>query len=47
MLVLAGIMDECLKNPDDRTVKARLRGQVAEMSASFPVYPGLYEEMPA
>jgi len=47
MRALAGIMDECLKAPDDRTVKARLRGRVAEMSASFPVYPGLYEEMPA
>jgi glycine hydroxymethyltransferase len=44
---LAGIMDECLKKKDDRAVKARLRGRVAEMSALFPVYPGLYEEMPA
>jgi glycine hydroxymethyltransferase len=44
---LAGIMDECLKKADDRAVKARLRGRVAEISASFPVYPGLYEEMPA
>jgi glycine hydroxymethyltransferase len=47
MCALAGIMDECLKAPGDPTVKARLRGRVAEMSASFPVYPGLYEEMPA
>jgi len=44
---LAAIMDECLRHLTDRAVKARLRGRVAEMSASFPVYPGLYEEMPA
>jgi glycine hydroxymethyltransferase len=47
MRELAGIMDECLRNLNDRPIKAKLRGRIAEMSASFPVYPGLYEEMPA
>ncbi len=47
MKELADIMDQCLRKGDDRAVQAKLRGRVAELSAFFPVYPGLYEEMPA
>jgi len=47
MKELADIMDKCLRSGDDRSVKASLRGRVAELSAFYPVYPGLYEEMPA
>lgn len=44
MKTLARIIDERLKNPDDKTLAGSLRGEVVDLAASFPVYPGLYDE---
>jgi len=44
MKALARIIDERLRNPDDRALARRLAGEVGELAADFPVYPGLYDE---
>ncbi len=44
MCLLARMIDERLRNPEDEVLKKRLAGEVAELAAAFPVYPGLYDE---
>ncbi len=44
MKALADIIDRRLRAPDDAALAERLAGEVAEMAAAFPVYPGLYDE---
>ena len=44
MKTLARIMDDALRNGDDDAMAQRLSGEVAEIAAAFPVYPGLYDE---
>jgi len=44
MKALARIMDQRLRGPDDSAAGRRLAGEVAELAAAFPVYPGLYDE---
>ncbi len=39
MRVIGGWIDEVLSAPDDAAVAARIRGQVRDLCASFPIYP--------
>jgi len=46
MRLLGSIMDQRLRNGGDEHLQKSLAGAVAELSAAFPVYPGLYDDMP-
>ena len=41
MKVIADVIAAVLKNPQDETVKDKARKQVRELTAKFPIYPGL------
>lgn len=42
MEVIAGLMDECLKAPEDEGNLTRVRGKVEALTAKFPLYPELH-----
>lgn len=41
MEVIADIIASVLKNPQDEAVKAEAKGKVRDLTAKFPIYPGL------
>jgi len=41
MRQIGRIIARVLKNPNDETVKAKARDEVAELTARFPIYEGL------
>jgi len=41
MVVIAEIIADVLKNPEDEAVKEVARGRVRELTSKFPIYPGL------
>jgi glycine hydroxymethyltransferase len=41
MVIIAGFISEVISNIGDRTVMDRVRGEVADFLASFPLYPEL------
>lgn len=41
MTVIAEVIAAVLKNPQDEAVKEEARGKVRDLTAKFPIYPGL------